>query len=761
MTPRQRGWLLPPAAAALVAGVLIGRSSPSRIWFLVACLPALAAVILLKNRLRFLSCLVFSLVLGAFCGSVAFHPSLPAEGSYSVRGIVSGEISSGRFGQLRIPLSSITLDGRPLSGGAYWTFYTDQPPAELLPGAEVSFRADLYHPGGAQNPGGYDFREALLQRGMQVGLYGNENLAIRTPEHFSVIGSIAALRHRLSSSLVRVMGEESGAYASALLLGLQSLVPSEDRQAFSRLGIAHILSVSGFHVGILISFLTLLFRLLRMRQSVRLMLYTLILGFYACLCGMAQPVIRASVFLLLMIEGRILNRPRSGLHILSATLWGMVILSPVQVTSASFLLSFSAMFGLLWFSPVAVRLNPFRNRILKTVFHSFFLTFGIQLALLFPELLFFQRFPLLCFLINLPATLIASVLIVLDWLVLLLLPVPGLSALLAAPVSGLTGLLLKGIRFLGTVPGLSLWFPAPTIWTAAGVILLFAGAGAFYRLSAKFRAGLLAAGAAVVCVSLLPLPHAQTEYIQFSAGNADTAVLWDQDQVYAIDTGEADGTLSGYFRRHRLIPEAVILTHLHTDHAGGLQSLIDDEIPIRRLILPFGAEEQSIHPDILEILRELTSAGTEIVHVSRGDVLSLPSGDLSVLWPEARKTRPGQDANAYSLVCRITLNGISLLQAGDLTGAYEDYAAAPADILKAAHHGSPSSTAPSFLDQVSPSVILLSCRTRTRPQDFRLRCGGIPVYATSESGALTVRFEEDSFTIIPFRTYIPSEGEYP
>ena len=750
MTPRQRAWLLPPASVCLIAGVFLGRGASSLLLPLAACAFCIPAVILLGGRLRFLGCLVLSLALGAAAGFLSFHPSLPAEGDYEIRAVVSDEIRSGRFGQVRVPLSLVEVDGLPSSGGAYWTFYPDSYPDGLLPGKEVLFRGSLYHPRGAVNPAGYDFREYLLQRGMSVGIYGADSLEISDPAYFSPVSLIASLRHRLSSALIRTLGEEAGSYASALLLGMRSLIPSEDHEAFARLGIAHILSVSGFHVGILISLLALVFRLLRLRQPVRLAVYALVLSLYAALCSFSQPVIRASLFLLLMIEGRILNRPRSPLHILCAVLYVMALISPVQVTSASFQLTFCAMFGIVWFTPLVRRLNPFRRRVPARVFDSVVLTLGVQLAILFPELLFFQRLPLLGFLVNLPATLAASVLIVLYWIVLLLLPVPGLAGLLSGPLSAATGWLLGAVRSLGSLPGLTLWIHAPSWLTAAGVLLIFAGLCFFVRVPAIRRAALLLAGAAALVLSLLPRPHDATEYIQFSAGNADAAVLWDRDRVVVMDTGEDDGTLSGFLRYHRLTPDAVILTHLHTDHAGGLRSLAADGIPVPLILLPEGAEMQDVHPDILALLSEFRAAGTEIRSLARGDVLPLPSGTLSVLWPEKGRVRPGQDANRYSLVSRLVLKGSSLLQAGDLSGIYENYAAAPADILKAAHHGSASSTSAEFLSAVSPQAVLLSCRSQSRLDAFRERCGGIPVYGAPETGAVTVSFDEDGFTVLPF-----------
>lgn len=750
MTPRQRGWLLPPASFALVAGVFLGRNAEGILLPAIAFAMALFAVLLLNGRPRFIACLAVSLTIGVCAGHIAFHPVLPPENEYMVSGVISDEMTSGNFGQYRLFLCDVTLDGRPLSGGAYWTFYSDEEPVDLLPGKAVSFTASLYHPRSADNPEGYDFREALLQRGVTVGLYGKDSLAVRTGDHHSFYGTVAGLRHDISLSLRQTLGEETGSFASALLLGIRSLIPSEDRKAFSNLGIAHILSVSGFHVGILFGALAAVFRLLRLRQGVRLFFYALILFFYAALCGMNQPVIRASLLLVLSIEGRILNRPRSGIHLLSGTLFLMTLLSPVQVTSASFQLTFFAMFGLVWFTPLARRFHHRFVRIPRVVSDSLILTFGVQLGLLLPELLFFQRLPLLVFLINMPAMLLFSVLISLFWLSALLLPVPGLSSLLSVPLSAVTKALLSGVRTLGSLPGLTLWLHTPNLLTVLGVVFVFSAFCAFVRFRTGLRAGLFLAGAALIVFSLFPVPHTGTEYIQFSAGNADAAILRDQDVTWVIDTGENDATLSSYLRAHRLTPDAVILTHLHADHAGGLRAMIDDGIPVRLLYLPEGAEAQDVHPDFLSLLSELRQSGTEIRTLGRGDVLPLPSGTLAVLWPEKGRIRPGQNANNYSLVARLTLKGTVFLQTGDLTGTYEHYCAVHADLLKAAHHGSPSSTTEAFLSDVSPSAILLSCRQESRLRSFRERAGSIPVYGTPECGAITVRFIEGGYDIIPY-----------
>ena len=761
MTARQRAWLLPPAVLFLTAGILLGRNMGSPLFPWLACLPALAAVVLLRGRFRFAACLVLCLSLGAAAGQMAWHPALPAEGDYEVRGIISDEIRTGSYGQVRTTLTNVSLDGRPLSSGAYWTFYLDEGealPEDFFPGREVSFAASLYYPSGADNPDGYDFREELLRRGVTVCVYGRDSLSVSVPSEFSFAGAAASLRARLAAALIGQMGEEAGGYTAALLLGQRSLIPSEDRAAFSRLGIAHILAVSGFHTGILVFLLSGLFRLLRLRPSVRYGLYGFVLLLYCVLCGMSAPVVRASLLLMLALGGKLLNRPRVGLHQICAVMFTMLLWSPVQLTGISFLLSFGAVIGIVLLSPFLSGLCPFSGKAARSVWSSLSVIVAAQLGVLLPELYFYQKLPLLSLLVNLPASLYAAVLIALDWVILVLLPVPFLCAVPAAAGTFLTSMLVRLIRSVSALPGISLWTHASTLLTAVGMIPVFYALCSLFRSSRRRRFLCLFAGLAAVCVSLVPWPHSGTEYIQFSTGNADAAVLWDENTVFVIDTGTDDGVLSGFLRRNRLTPDAVILTHLHSDHAGGLQSMLDDEIPVRVLYLPVGAEDQEVHEDILALLESLRAAGTEIRSLSRGDVLPLPSGSCSVLWPEKGGTRPGQDANDYSLAMLLSLKGVSLLQTGDLSGSYESYAAVPADLLKAAHHGSPFSTSEAFLSAVDPQAVLLSCGRIARHESFSERACSVPVWSTAVHGALTVRFTEQAFTVVPYLSQSESGG---
>ena len=234
-------------------------------------------------------------------------------------------------------------------------------------------------------------------------------------------------------------------------------------------------------------------------------------------------------------------------------------------------------------------------------------------------------------------------------------------------------------------------------------------------------------------------------------GEADAALLWDEGTTVAIDAGEDGGALADYLHAKRLGLDALVLTHLHWDHAGGIAALMERSIPVKVCYLPHGAADAVMDEKLLELLLQLEQTGTEFVPLGRGDVISLPGGSLTALWPEDGKIRPGQNANMYCLTLLARVRGSTLLLTGDLDGCYEMYAACPADVLKAAHHGSAESTSEAFIGAVSPELVLLSSGKAERYDALSRRCGEIPLMDTRTCGALILHIDNDGLTVEAFR----------
>ncbi len=760
-------WLLPLCTLGLMAGILLGRAAEGLLPFGVALALSVLGLLLLRREGRCIAAALMAVSLGGLLGFRAYHPVLPEEQSGYITGTVIQAVSLREDRQVQTVLHNAALNGTPIGNG-YWTFYLEEGeplPEWLIPGETVAFSGRIYHPGGQENPGGFNFREYLLQQGVTVGIYGGKELTRLTDAPFSLQGTMARVRHDLTDYLLSLMGEEYGAYAAAMLLGNRELISDDDNEAFRQLGIAHILSVSGYHVGVLAALAALLMKPLRLPRICRALMTGVLLAAYCLLTGGDAPVIRAALLLLWREFTRLRHQQTLPLHMLSLTAAVQLLFSPALLTGASFQLTYCAMLGLLLISPALTPCRFRENRMPlsrtgRWLAQAVAAALGAQLGILLPQLYWFGELPLLGLALNLLLMACTGGLMALYWFTLAVLPIPGVRGVAAFAAAQATSGLLWGVRALGSLKGISLWVPRANLLTAIGWGMLMAALCTLLPRKHRVRLPLALAGAALLIISLIPVQHLsrETTYIQFSVGNADAAILQDREQVVVIDVGEDGQEVADYLHQRRQGIDMLLLTHLHTDHAGGLQALIEEDIPVKTCYLPVEAETFAIDPELLPMLDALQAAGTELRCLSRGDVIPLPSGQMTVLWPAAGLIPEGLDANHGSLALLAELRGVTMLLTGDLTGTYEGYAGMPADILKIAHHGSGESTTEDFLAAVDPQVLLLSNSLESRRARMDALAQDRTLFDTDAHGAITIRFTgEGAFEVTPFlsETVVP------
>lgn len=681
----------------MMAGIALGFQAPTSAMPMLCVSAALAGLLLLgRRRTRAAGCLLLTFLLGAALGIRTANPTLPPEGDAQVTGVVAGEVDfREEKGQVRVILRDVTLNGERIASGAYWTFYlkTDENiPDFLTPGARISMTAEVYHPQGQRNPHGYDFRQALRQKNILIGLYGAAKLQA-LPDGLSLYGLAARFNHRMAQTLRDVCGEKAGQLASAVLLGMRDEVPDEEQEQFRRLGIAHILSVSGFHVGVLVALLALLIMPVKHRR-LRMALTLPMLLAYAFLTGGNAPAIRAVLLWALVCWGRIRHKRVLMPHVLCASAMIQLMFAPAQLFSASFQMTYGVMAAICGITaqtaPNAQKKRGWRGKILSLLSVSAAAQFGVLL----PELYWFGRVPLLGIAVNVLLVAGMNVLLLLDW-----------------------------------------------------VTLLLFGKSRNRWQNRKKRLPMLAAGAVLMVTILLPAPFSGTEYIQLDMGDADAAVLRQEKHVLVVDAGEYGGDLASYLRAEHLPVDLLVLTHLHSDHAGGVRELLDEGIPIRRCVMPSGALAADFDEEVLPLLARMEENGTVIETVCRGDILQWAEGKLTVLFPPEGFS--ASNANDGSMALLVEAEGVKLLLTGDLSAQYGQYAAVSADVVKAAHHGSKNGTTQAFLDESAPTAVLVSTK-RENAADYLRGITDADVYSTLESGAIIIRMADSCFTIEEF-----------
>ena len=746
-------------ALAAVPGILVGKEAPLcpavYLWGMALGALLCPALYRLKRRvLPALMVLVFFLFMGL--AGLKSHPSLPDAGDYTVTAFMADAPSVKDENHVRAYLKDVTLldasGNESRLSGAYWSYYLDET-LTLVPGAgqRVAFSASLYHPGGQRNPYGYDFRTALLTRGIGIGLYGAQGL--KAADAAADSRTFAALaRREIAERLDLLLGVQS-ALPKALLLGLREDLLEDARDAFAKAGIAHVLAVSGLHVGLITAFLAFVTKRF-LSPRTRAYVLSAFLFAYCLMLDFAPGVLRASVLTSALLFSRARGRLSDPLNALALAALVVLLLRPLDLYACGFILSFAAALGLVLLKAPFERVFSFIH--LKRVRRDCAATFAATAGTLVPASFAFHRFSALGLLVSPAVCAVIGVLIPAYMLLLLLSVLSVPAAMAVAPAfTWATGALERACLWLGQLPYASLRVPdmpwplipffLAAVWFASPYCAAWAGKRKALALLGLFLLG--------VGVHAAGIDHGVT-YTQLAVGNADCAVLFDDRETVVIDTGERATELTRYLLATGRDIDTLVLTHLHSDHAAGVADILKEGIRIGRVFLPTDAEKAHVSEACLALLAALKDKGVPVSYLSSGDAFSTKRAAFTALWPAQGTVCAGIEANDRALVLQMRAQGMTFYLASDISGAYDRYAAQKSDVLKVSHHGGSNETSEAFLSLVRPRVAVISTSDRTdrSATEGRLKAAQAAVYSTADGAVVIKAADGKACVSTPYQT---------
>lgn len=633
--------------------------------------------------------------------------------------------------------------------GGLWVQVRGSEEVEAHAGQRVRVTGVFTAVEGPRNPGERDARVYAAERGMSGTLAASSAELVRVVEPARGWGAVVAAgvrwregaRERARGVLSRAAGEDaSGERESllrALLLGEFDPAREELRESFARTGLAHVLSISGFHIVVLCAFLAFVARALGERGIVPHVVVAGVLVAYLALVVPSAPVVRSVVMALVLSGVEWSGRRYDRVTVLAWVVLGLLVWRPLDLWSLGFQLSAGLTGLLLWVGPrFHERLFPARLRGLtaRPVTLVDVVMGALRGSVSTSLLCTVASAPLVMMRVGVVTPIAAVASVVVSPLVVVVLfvaygamlvgmCVPAAAGVCGGVLGGLTDLLLWVVRGFEGMPVTTL--PVPPVgamWTAAATgvavwlmvrrVRAWAGVMAVVGLAGWLGVGVLAreGEARRVAVRFDALDVGDGTCILVRSGGR--AVLWDCGALTGGDGAEVVRACRalGVWR----VP-LVVVTHPDIDHFGLLPRVARDlgvreVVTSERFVRQVEADPRGAAGVCAGVLHEM---GVRVRAVSAGATLTVGEAEMRVVSPSVGAAWTGD--NDHSLVVAVTHPGVEGTVAV-LCGDVQDEAVSALRlmdlgrplVMEAPHHGSARGPAISWVGELLPAVVLQS-----------------------------------------------------
>ena len=499
---------------------------------------------------------------------------------------------------------------------------------------------------------------------------------------------------------------------------------------FAACGLSHLVAVSGGHLVIVCVVVGLLLERMRLRPVVRGTMLLLASGLFVLFCGAPASAVRAWAMLAAMSGATLLGRRAHALSSVCSVACIMALWEPTLSGQLGFLLSVSSVVGICLFAGYGryaidrlPRVRRLPRWVPRRMSRAFFqgsdylrdvvaVTLVAQLVTLPLTVPAFSRVSLVAPLANVVASPLFLLVIGIGVVAACLVPVSVAegAALLCADV--VAGPLVWLMRLIARIPAASVALevdavPALALALVFGAVLLVVWPDVHGRLVAA-----LASGTMTIALGLLAYGRffSPARVCVLDVGQGDAVLVIDGSAAVLVDTGPDEAILAALSRQGVYHLDAVILTHLHDDHVGGLSCLLGSVACGRVLVADGVSCNES--PELAKTIDDLTGDRSE--ELRHGDMVRVGSFSLRVVSP-TEEVGGGENGDSIELAFSYDEGGATLtgLLAGD---AEQDETGAviargdvgDVDLLKVGHHGSEVSISSEEAADLDPEVSVAS-----------------------------------------------------
>lgn len=410
LTRRAANPLLPPTIAFIV-GILFAHFTASLYVVAITAIAAILAVIFRKN---FTATILAAICLGciALIISDTTTQSLALTGEprcYKARIVSINEGDASQTATIRIIAAgsdTLSLSNTPR---IYSRLTIPGFKNQLSPGTLITFTATFEQLKPTVDlPDEITPEEILDQQNIKIGaLIVDDQIYSISPDP-SINGYLTRInQHFLYLIYQSSLSTSTKEFIATTLLGDDSQLSQETRTYFSQSGIAHILALSGLHVGLIATIISLFLWPLKAlgHRKATAIITILLIWAYAAICGTPSSVVRAAVMATIYILGRVLQRRTSALNSLCGAALIILVFDPESLFEIGFQLSFAAVLSIILFSEA---LNPIarKRKILHTLTGYVSVSLSAMIGTALIAAIYFHTMPVYFIIANIAAALL-------------------------------------------------------------------------------------------------------------------------------------------------------------------------------------------------------------------------------------------------------------------------------------------------------------------------------------------------------------------
>lgn len=615
-------------------------------------------------------------------------------------------------------------------------------------GDVVTFRGKISIPEKLGNEGEFNYKNYLNSNNI-VGIISTYDVKVTDVKLGNIfLNCIYYIKESISKKIDNMIPKNEVGLFKSMIYGDDLDLDSNVKENFKKVGLSHLLVVSGTHMSSVIILLSYIYRFINKKNNMYINIFVIIV--FCILSSSGLSIIRAAIMILISV---IFTSKNKNINIYVKIFISLVIIciyNPYAILSSGIMLSYFSVLGIVMFQTeifsffkikvkYILKIEYVKPKGIKKVIYNAIklilfplsITISVQIMLFPVQLYLFGDFYFVTFLSNILVSYIINFFSVISYIYILCINIPYLSGMLANFIILILKLIINLTEYLSSFDMLKISIPRLSIisYIIYYLIVLLYKFRKYIKLNLskkikkhfnKIIFVFTFLGFTFVISNYIYINYFENYVYYFNVKQGNMALIHKNGKNIVVDMGSTTENLASNillnFAKVRNISkiDLVILTHMHTDHINGVNSILDN-IPVERVAYNIPKEEIK---EYYELKNNLDKNGIIKLELEESDKISFDDIDIQILGPPKDKEIKSSDSvNANSMIIYITTQKSSLLFMGDATKESEEYLLenneniTNIDVLQIGHHGSSTSTSDKLLENINiKNGLISSCK---------------------------------------------------